>query len=87
MKTSVTNQQLRSLLNDLGFDSKASEEPKCLSFEHHGSKAKVLLPSNKDDEPARSADVLSVKTHLLLRGHLDEAAFDMFLNHGVLKAS
>ncbi|MBN1911651.1 MAG: hypothetical protein JW818_18055 [Pirellulales bacterium] len=82
-----TNQQLRQLLVDLGFDAHESVEPNCLVFEHAESKARVLMPSNRDKEPAREADVLSIRTHLMYRGHLDQAGFERFMEEGTLRAS
>ena len=82
-----TNRQLRQLLMDLGFEARESVEPNCLVFEHAESKARVLMPSNKDEEPAREADVISIRTHLMYRGHLDQAGFERFLKAGTLKAS
>jgi hypothetical protein len=82
-----TNHQLRQLLIDLGFKARNSVEPKCQVFEHSDSKARVLLPLNKDEEPAREADVISIRTHLTYRGHLDQAGFEQFLKDGVLRAS
>lgn len=82
-----TNHQLRQLLIDLGFEARNSVEPKCQVFEHSDSKARVLLPLNKDEEPAREADVISIRTHLMYRGHLDQAGFEKFLKEGVLRAS
>ena len=82
-----TNHQLRELLIDLGFEARNSVEPKCQLFEHFDSKARVLLPLNKDEEPAREADVISIRTHLMYRGHLDQAGFEQFLKEGVLRAS
>jgi hypothetical protein len=82
-----TNHQLRQLLIDLGFEARNSVEPKCLVFEHSESKARVLMPSNKDEEPARDADVTSIRTHLMYRGHMDQADFERFLKEGTLKAS
>jgi len=84
---SVSNKQLRQLLIDLGFRSAPSVQPKCSLFEHPESHSRLLLPANKDDEPARSADILSIRTHLAYRGHLDEAGFDTFLRQGRLRAS
>ncbi len=83
----VTNRQLRELLRCLGFDSRRSVEPKCVVLEHPASKTRLLLPSNKDDEEARFADILSIRTHLLYRGHLDEEQFERFIEHGQLRAS
>lgn len=82
-----TNRQLRQLLIDLGFEARKSVEPNCLVFEHAASKARMLMPSNRDEEPAREADVISIRTHLMYRGHLDQAGFERFLNEGTLKAS
>jgi hypothetical protein len=87
MPQQVTNGQLRSLLTALGFQSRQSVEPKCCVFEHPESKATLLLPSNKDDEVARSADMLSIRTHLLFRGHIDEAGFEDFVERNELRAS
>ncbi len=82
-----TNRQLRQLLLDLGFEARKSVEPNCLVFEHAKSKTRMLMPSNKDEEPAREADVISIRTHLMYRGHLDLAGFERFLKAGTLKAS
>ena len=83
----VTNGQLRDLLADLGFKSRPSVEPKCLVLEHPASRARLLLPSNKDDEEARFADITSIRTHLLYSGHLDEDDFEQFLARGQVRAS
>ena len=82
-----TNHQLRQLLIDLGFEARNSVEPKCQVFEHSDSKARVLLPLNKDEELAREADVISIRTHLMYRGHLNQEGFDRFVKGGVLRAS
>ena len=82
-----TNHQLRQLLMDLSFEARKSVEPNCLVFEHAESKARVLMPSNKDEEPAREADVISIRTHLMYRGHLDQAGFERFMEEGTLKSS
>ena len=87
MSRHVTNQQLRDLLAQLGFQPRDSVEPKCLVFEHPESHARLLLPSNRDNEDARSADILSMRTHLIHRGHLTEDAFEDFVKHGQLRAS
>ncbi|MBI1310084.1 hypothetical protein GC176_02165 [bacterium] len=87
MSQPVTNQQLRQLLSDLGFEQQDSVEPKCLVFEHPESHARLLLPTNRDNQAAKSADILSLRTHLLYRGHLSEEAFDSFVEHGRLHAS
>ena len=87
MSGKVTNSQLRQLLTDLGFTSRASVEPKCAVFEHTDSGARLLMPANRDNEPAREADILSLRMHLDRRGHLEQDAFDEFIEHGVLKAS
>ena len=82
-----TYHQLRQLLIDLGFAAHISAEPKCLVFEHPESKARLLMPSNKGEEPARDADVISIRTHLMYRGLLDQAGFERFLKEGTPKAS
>lgn len=87
MSRQVTNQQLRDLLARLGFQSRDSVEPKCLVFEHPESQARLLLPSNRDNDDARSADILSLRTHLIHRGHLTEDAFEDFVQHGQLRAT
>lgn len=83
----ITNGQLRELLAGLGFESRPSVEPKCLVFEHRASRARLLLPCNKDDEEARLADIISIRTHLLYRGHLNEDDFEQLLAHGQVRAS
>jgi hypothetical protein len=82
-----TNRQLRELLTDLGFVSRASVKPKCLVLEHPASEARLLLPSNKDDKEARLADIVSIRTHLVFRGHLDEEQFEQFVDRARQQAS
>ena len=82
-----TNRQLRELLLDLGFEAHKSVDPNCLVLEHAESKARMRMPANRDEEPAREADVISIRTHLMYRGHLDQAGFERFLKEGTLKAS
>ncbi len=82
-----TNHQLRQLLRDLGFKVRESVEPNCLVFEHPGSQTRVLMPSNKDEERAREADVISIRTHLMYRGLLDQAGFERFMRKGTLEVS
>ncbi len=84
----VTNKQIRQLLFDLGFHSRPSvHHKKCLVLEHPDSQAVLMLPANRDDQAAREPDVISLRTHLQHRGHLDDQQFDRFLEHGVLRAS
>jgi hypothetical protein len=78
---------LRNLLGKLGFQSRQSVEPKCAAFEHPRSNTLLLLPANKDDEPARLADILSIRTHLIFRGHLDESVFDEFVENEGIRVS
>jgi hypothetical protein len=82
-----SNRQLRQLLVELGFEKRDSVKPNCLVFEHAESKARLLLPSNKDDEPARDADVISIRTHLMYRGHLGGSGFDQLLEASTQRAS
>jgi hypothetical protein len=82
-----TNHQLRQLLIDIGFEARQSVEPNCLVFEHQNSSACLLLPSNKDENPAREADILSVRTHLIYRGLIDQAGFETFLQNVTHRAS
>jgi hypothetical protein len=82
-----TNRQLRELLTDLGFVSRASVKPKCLVLEHPASEARLLLPSNKDDKEARLADIVSIRTHLVFRGHLDDEEFEQFVDRAGQQAS
>ena len=82
-----TNHQLLRLLIDLGFEERKSVEPNCLVFEHAGSQARLLMPSNKGKEPAREADVISIRTHLLHRSLVDQAGFERFMREGTLRVS
>lgn len=77
------NRQLQQLLLDLGFEGRESVEPNCLVFEHAESKARILMPANRDEEPAREMDVISIRTHLMRRGHLNEAGFERLLKEGL----
>jgi len=45
------------------------------------------MPSNKDEERAREADVISIRTHLMYRGLLDQAGFERFMRKGTLEVS
>jgi len=82
-----TNQQIRDLLTDLGFESRPGVEPKSVVFEHSASGARFWLPSNRQQEHARPEDIHAIRTHLHYRGLLDEAEFDRFVSDDRRKAS
>ena len=82
-----TNRQLRELLLDIGFKARQSVEPNCVVFEHPNSNARLLLPSNIDQTPAREADILSVQAHLVYSGLIDRARFEAFLQNVTHRAS
>jgi len=88
MTTPLTNQQLREFVVSLGFTSRPSpRSEKHVILEHAESGARLALPANKDTEPAKAADLLSVRTHLHYRGHVDAAGFDQFCQHSGRQAS
>lgn len=82
----ITNHQLRELLIELGFAPTQRTEKNHRVFRHPASGCVLLLPDNKSTEHPRPADLVGVKAHLSLQGHLDEESFDYFVTHGELPA-
>jgi hypothetical protein len=83
----VTNQQLADLLRELGFEHVAIIEKRQKAvWRHPAAGTELLLPANKATEPARLADILSVRTRLDYAGHLGADAFDDFAEKGTLPA-
>jgi hypothetical protein len=83
----TTNQTLRGLLVALGFERQAMVENKHRAFRHPRSKSVAILPDNRDDQPARQADILGLRDYLSQTGHLSEEAFDSYLRDGKLPAA
>ena len=84
MAQHVTNKQLRRLLRELGFQQGEHVEDTSLTYRHDEAGTVLLLPSNREDQPVRTADLMSVRTHLVHRGPLDQPAFDRFVDSGIL---
>jgi hypothetical protein len=83
----VTYKQLRQLLLDLGFAKSQVLKNNHRSFHHSGSSAVIVLPDNRDDVPARPADIAAVQDHLQWQGHLEPDVFRRFLIEGKLPAA
>ena len=81
----LTNRTLSQLLLDLGFEQGRVTEKNHRVFRHPESGCTLLLPNNKSSEPPRPADLIGVKTHLAYQGHLEEDAFDHFVERGKLQ--
>jgi len=79
MADKLTNQELRQLLLDLGFEQETLVKNHNRVFRHPESKCVIVVPDNRNDESARLADVLGVKDQLAQQGHLEEFIFDRFL--------
>ncbi len=87
MNSNLTNQDLRQLLLDLGFDRKTITKNHSRVFRHPESNCVIVLPDNRNDEAARLADVLGVKDQLAQHGHLDGVTFDQYLTERKLPSA
>jgi hypothetical protein len=83
----LTNQALRELLVNLGFEPGDLAENNHRIFRHSASGAVLLVPDNKSSETPRPADLVGIRTHLAYQGHLDERAFDHFVELATLPVS
>ena len=86
MPQSITNKMLNQLLADLGFERRAVSDKNHQIWTHPESGCTLRLPVNKSLEAPRPADLVGVRAHLNLQGHLDEEAFDYFFVEGKLPA-
>jgi hypothetical protein len=86
IRRSVTYGRLEQLLTALGLKGRTVGD-RCRVYRHAASDTVVLLPAESADTPARSADLLSVRRHLVDAGHLDEQALDEFLATGSLPSA
>jgi hypothetical protein len=86
MARRFTNRDLQRLLTELGFRPADSEQNQ-RQWRHLQSGCVLLLPANKLDEAPRPADLVGVRAHLDLQGHLDESTFDDFVTSGKLPAA
>lgn len=87
MMVKLTNQLLKQLLIKLGFEPGAVTAKKHRVFRHPASGCTLFLPENKQSEPPRPADLVGIRTDLAYQGHLDEEAFDHFVEEGELPAT
>jgi len=86
MPDRVTYGQLYQLLLDLEFVDQPAEE-RWKVFRHEGSNTLILLGGRDRTSPAREADLLSVRRHLLENGLIEENEFEDFVSHGRLAHS
>ena len=82
----LTNNSLKQLLVDLGFELGDVTAKNQRVFRHPESGCVLLLPDNKLAKPPRPADLVGIRGDLAYRGHLDEEAFDRFVEEGELPA-
>lgn len=87
MADKLTNQELRQLLLELGFERESLVKNHSRVFRHPESKCVIVVPDNRNDDSARLADVLGVKDQLAQHGHLEEVTFDQFLTDRKLPAA
>jgi len=87
MNGKLTNQELRQLLLDLGFERETVVKNHSRVFKHPESKCIIVVPDNRNDDAARLADLLGVKDQLAQHGHLEESIFDRFLTDRKLPAA
>jgi hypothetical protein len=82
----VNYRQLEDLLVQLGF-VETSRDDKVAVFQHFAADSLIFLPGQGGDREARTADVMSVETHLVGWGFLEEGDFAAFLENGALPAA
>lgn len=80
----LTNERLGGLLRSLGFEPRELVKDAFRRWEHPDSGCILLLPANKTQEAPRPADLVGMKAHLELQGHLDAEAFEFFVTEGKL---
>ncbi|MEO8493672.1 MAG: hypothetical protein ABI614_01275 [Planctomycetota bacterium] len=83
----LTNKTLSELLATLGFEPRSVTAKNNVVWEHPESECTLILPANKVDESPRPGDVVGVRTQLDIHGHLNEHAFDFFVEQGKLTAT
>ena len=87
MATRITNQMLSTLLSNLGFLRGKVTENQNQIWNHPGSRAMIILPSNKVDDQAAQHHLHEVRSVLENFGHLDSDLFDLFTRVGKLPAT
>ncbi|NLS95051.1 MAG: hypothetical protein GXX96_23075 [Planctomycetaceae bacterium] len=87
MASKTTNRLLRGLLLSLGFKKQAVVDNNYRVFRHAESDCVAILPDNRDDHPARQADIAGLRDYLHQTGHLSEEEFDTYLRDGILPAA
>src|SRR5262249_38440971 len=79
----ITYGHLGQLLSALGFDTALSAGSRRV-YRHAPSDTLILLPDQRPEAVVRPTDLLSVRHHLVYKGHLDDNAFDVFVTSGEL---
>jgi hypothetical protein len=82
----MTYETLNQLLLNLGFVRGDATEKNHRVWRHPESGCTLLLPGNKTREAPRPADLVGVKAHLDLHGHLAGDDFELFVAKGTMPA-
>lgn len=80
----LTNNLLRKLLVELGFEQGDVTAKNHRVFRHPDSGCTLFLPENRLSERPRPADLVGIRADLAYQGHLDEETFDRFVDEGKL---
>lgn len=80
----ITYGHLYRLLSDLEFVVDPACQP-CKVYRRGDSNTVIVLACRKRGEPARSADLVSVRRHLVDTGLIAEQDFEGFLSSGRLE--
>ena len=83
----LTNEGLSRLLKTFGFEPGDLVKSNNRRWRHPDSGCELLLPANKTHESPRPADLVGIRAHLDMQGHLDEDAFGLFVAEGKLPAA
>ena len=86
MANQPTNQMVRDLLLSVGFQSSELVENNHRVFRHPTSKSLAVLPDNRDNQPARMADIMGLRDYLAGEGYMTEEEFDLKLAERQLRA-
>ena len=77
---SVSYGELYRLLAELHFVD-VSSESRWRAFQQGGTEIVILLANREPDAPARQADLVSVRRHLVDNGVVDQGEFERLLSH------
>ena len=88
----ITNADIYELLTRLGFSLEVRVPERSVNVKppretlvyRHEKEGTVLKFPSKETKPALRGEILSLRTHLIGKGHLTEEAFVSFLDRGVV---